>query len=258
MKPRKLLLENSINDNGEPTDNFITVKNAKDALSDFVMCPICKDPLKSILTSMSCLHRFCDECITRHLMITQHKNCPLCRHALASRRNARKDPNYDKLVTMLLRTSQKESSLSKAELQELRRKHELQTEKFRNMSRERMFQAENKNQTSSSSMLGKRSHSAETTNVNFILKPEPNSSGNNDSDILKKPYIKASSQVNVNDLINFLKAKVQFQSTDFDILIKFKEELILLSGEDTLLSICTRFYKDATSELALYFRKKNA
>ena len=252
------MLENSINDDGEPTDNFITVKNAKDALSDFIMCPICKDPLKAISAVMSCLHRFCDECINKHLVTTQHKNCPLCRHALASRRNCRKDPNYDKLVAILTRSSQKESSLSKADLLELRRKHELQTEKFKNLGRERMFQAENKNQSSSSSMLGKRSHSAETTNVNFILKPEPNSSGNNDSDILKKPYIRASSQVNVNDLINFLKAKVQFQSMDFDILIKFKEELVLLSGEDTLLSICTRFYKDATSELALYFRRKHA
>lgn len=264
MRPRAMLQEYHVNENNsEPIENTITINNGIEALSDFIKCSICKGLLQSIWAS-PCCHRFCDECITKQ--ITNFKNCPLCKGPLPSKRNCRRDAKYDQLVEILTRSSslikESEKELSLSAIQDYRRQHAENTEKFRQLAEERKFQMslqKAKQHNSSDSMLGKRSHSGEVINhVNFILKPEPNNTSNtyNDDDFLKKPFLRAPSTVSINDLTSFLKTKTQFQRMGFDILIKFNDELLLLTDDTTLHDICIKYYKNADAELVLYFRKK--
>ena len=49
------------------------------------------------MTTMDCMHRFCEECIVTSLRLSS-KECPTCRTRLPSKRNLRRDPNFDALV----------------------------------------------------------------------------------------------------------------------------------------------------------------
>lgn len=261
MKPREILQEFSIKDMNEPVEKTITVSTAYD-FSDFINCPICRGKLNSTLAALPCLHRFCEECIKMHLSKTTH-SCPLCRKALASRRNCRKDPNYDKLVAILSKSSsQKDDVMSSEEIFAYYYNHLASTEQLKIQGRERQFQLSNKSPRSQSndSMLGKRSQSGESiAHVTFILQPitllDPINT-NDDDNKLKKPFLRAPAGVTIIDLINFLKTKSQFHRMEFDILIKYHDELIPLNDDITLKDICINYYKDAASELILYFRKK--
>jgi hypothetical protein len=257
MKPRKILKEISMTDNG-PVENTITVSSNN--LSDFITCNVCYDRLKVTLAVPPCLHRFCEECINKHLM-TSH-NCPNCRQPVSSRRNCRKDPNYDNLVEILSRSISRDQSQSKDEIvAAARMAHKKAVERMQLMQKERKFQQEIINSSrsmSNDSMLGKRSHPGDTIiHVKFILRPYTIlNSSNNDEDNLKKPYLRAPAEVSITDLTNFLKTKPQFNRTDFDILIKYHDHMITLNDDITLKDICIKYYKDADSELVLYFRRK--
>ncbi|GLI67677.1 hypothetical protein VaNZ11_011939 [Volvox africanus] len=66
-------------------------------------CPVCFGILKHTVTSTVCLHRFCALCIDRCLAgrPPQHKDCPVCRANLHSRRALRPDANFDRLLRAL-------------------------------------------------------------------------------------------------------------------------------------------------------------
>ena len=282
-KPRQILQENSLNsDTQEPVENTIKVNYNKDLFTDLILCPICRETFKKTTTVMPCLHRFCNECINRCLreFKTEGHECPLCRKKLASRRNCKLDPNYDKLVAILSKTYDDEAS--DMSIRDYKKLHEARSLQLRQQSKEKKFQQAVQltqlRANSNDSLLGKRSISGEPlVHVNFILKPftfvDPNiplssssSSSSSDAinnhpneyinDSLKKPYLRAPSGVTIVDLVKFLKTKSQFQRLDFDILIKFQEQVILLSDDVTLKDICVKYYNDADSELALYYRRK--
>jgi len=63
-------------------------------------CPICLDLLTVTMTTVECLHRFCNECIVTALR-SGNKECPTCRKKLVSKRSLRPDPNFDQLVSKL-------------------------------------------------------------------------------------------------------------------------------------------------------------
>ncbi|XP_065192935.1 E3 ubiquitin-protein ligase RING2-A-like isoform X2 [Sycon ciliatum] len=69
-------------------------------LHNELMCPICLDMLKNTMTTKECLHRFCQECITRALR-NVNRECPTCRKKLVSRRSLRADPNFDALIAKI-------------------------------------------------------------------------------------------------------------------------------------------------------------
>jgi len=60
-------------------------------------CPICLGIMRNTMTVMECLHRFCDECISKCLRWGK-KECPTCRVHCSSRRHLRPDPNFDALI----------------------------------------------------------------------------------------------------------------------------------------------------------------
>ncbi|EFJ39992.1 hypothetical protein VOLCADRAFT_108389 [Volvox carteri f. nagariensis] len=64
---------------------------------------VCCGILKETVTSTVCLHRFCAACIDKCLAgrPPQHKDCPVCRANLHSRRSLRPDPNFDRLLRAL-------------------------------------------------------------------------------------------------------------------------------------------------------------
>ncbi|GIL66138.1 hypothetical protein Vafri_19736 [Volvox africanus] len=66
-------------------------------------CPVCFGILKHTVTSTVCLHRFCALCIDKCLAgrPPQHKDCPVCRANLHSRRALRPDANFDRLLRAL-------------------------------------------------------------------------------------------------------------------------------------------------------------
>lgn len=63
-------------------------------------CPICLDLLTVTMTTVECLHRFCNECIVTALR-SGNKECPTCRKKLISKRSLRPDPNFDQLVSKI-------------------------------------------------------------------------------------------------------------------------------------------------------------
>ncbi|EGD82592.1 hypothetical protein PTSG_11982 [Salpingoeca rosetta] len=63
-----------------------------------VRCPICLGLIENTYTAMSCLHRFCAECIQKCLRLGK-KECPTCRAPLASRRRLRRDDMFDQIIS---------------------------------------------------------------------------------------------------------------------------------------------------------------
>ena len=63
-------------------------------------CPICLKVMVKTTIVMECLHRFCADCIEKCLRLGM-KECPSCRVHIPSRRNMRRDVNYDKLIHSL-------------------------------------------------------------------------------------------------------------------------------------------------------------
>ena len=68
------------------------------------------------MTTVECLHRFCNECIVTALRagetlyscyrssvqtLAGNKECPTCRKKLVSRRSLRPDPNFDALLAKI-------------------------------------------------------------------------------------------------------------------------------------------------------------
>lgn len=69
------------------------------ALDDEFLCPICLSLLDTTMTTMECMHRFCQECILKSLRYSKQKECPTCRHPLpASKRSLRPDPEFDQII----------------------------------------------------------------------------------------------------------------------------------------------------------------
>lgn len=70
-----------------PTDDMeITV--GQHSLHCEFKCAICLDILSKTMTTKTCLHRFCSECIISALRLG-NKECPTCRL----------DPNFDSLIS---------------------------------------------------------------------------------------------------------------------------------------------------------------
>jgi len=62
-------------------------------------CPICLRLLvKPCVTE--CLHRFCHECIQTSLRVGK-KECPTCRHPVATRRALRADKSFEGMIAVL-------------------------------------------------------------------------------------------------------------------------------------------------------------
>ena len=61
-------------------------------LNEELSCPICMDVLNNALVT-ECLHRFCQECIQKHLRQLKGTGnaheCPMCREKIKSSRNLR-------------------------------------------------------------------------------------------------------------------------------------------------------------------------
>eukprot|EP00466_Bigelowiella_natans_P014995 jgi/Bigna1/33410/e_gw1.2.209.1 len=72
-------------------------------------CPVCLGILRDTMTVMNCLHRFCAECIELSLRMGR-KECPSCRTSCPSRRNLRKDPQFDKLIAEIYPDVDKEET----------------------------------------------------------------------------------------------------------------------------------------------------
>jgi E3 ubiquitin-protein ligase RNF1/2 len=50
---------------------------------------------------VECLHRFCEECIERSMRVGRNQ-CPICRVVIPSRRSLAPDPDFDRLILMIL------------------------------------------------------------------------------------------------------------------------------------------------------------
>lgn len=109
LKPRKLLPINT----SDGKKSIVIIDRNKNFFTDEIMCPICLGVLENTWLVMACLHRFCSQCLQKSLRMdkgsrTNHE-CPLCRVKLASRRSCKPDPLYDKLVSLVSKSSNEES-----------------------------------------------------------------------------------------------------------------------------------------------------
>ena len=63
-------------------------------------CPICLDALTDTrIKNPECRHRFCGDCIKESLRRCNNE-CPSCRVHIPTKRTMRKDPQFDKIVSM--------------------------------------------------------------------------------------------------------------------------------------------------------------
>lgn len=79
-------------------DRLVAVSRHR--LAKDVECAICLGIIRSPMTTMECLHRFCQDCIEKCLRMSK-KECPACRTPLTSRRVLRQDANFEKMVNRL-------------------------------------------------------------------------------------------------------------------------------------------------------------
>lgn len=60
-------------------------------------CVFCKQIFNNP-TYLKCSHRFCKDCIEKHIRLNDKKSCPICRGELATKR----DSKYDlKLISLI-------------------------------------------------------------------------------------------------------------------------------------------------------------
>mmetsp|Transcript_29026 Transcript_29026/g.70798 ORF Transcript_29026/g.70798 Transcript_29026/m.70798 type:complete len:289 (-) Transcript_29026:173-1039(-) len=78
-------------------DDTIKAIKVRDLNADFT-CPVCLGILQDTMTVMECLHRFCEPCIEMSLRHGK-KECPSCRTSCPSKRNLRRDPAFDDLIS---------------------------------------------------------------------------------------------------------------------------------------------------------------
>ena len=65
-----------------------------------VSCPICLDVMQNVMVTR-CLHRYCKECINKHLrQVDQKRECPSCRIHLTTNRSLRKDDAMDAVIEL--------------------------------------------------------------------------------------------------------------------------------------------------------------
>lgn len=66
-------------------------------LNQELSCAICLSIIRDTRVVTECMHRFCNECITKCLR-TGKKECPTCRSKCASHRRLRPDKKYDEII----------------------------------------------------------------------------------------------------------------------------------------------------------------
>ena len=91
--PRDLLCARPIYEGNEISCLQIEVLNTE------LRCPICLNILRDPVAT-ECMHRFCAGCIEKCLRVGK-KECPTCRKPVATKRNLRKDTNFQDLITKL-------------------------------------------------------------------------------------------------------------------------------------------------------------
>ena len=91
--PRDLLCARPIYEGIEISCLQIEVLNTE------LRCPICLNILRDPVAT-ECMHRFCAGCIEKCLRVGK-KECPTCRKPVATKRNLRKDTNFQDLITKL-------------------------------------------------------------------------------------------------------------------------------------------------------------
>eukprot|EP00698_Gefionella_okellyi_P023324 TRINITY_DN7935_c0_g1_i1.p1 TRINITY_DN7935_c0_g1~~TRINITY_DN7935_c0_g1_i1.p1 ORF type:complete len:309 (-),score=53.15 TRINITY_DN7935_c0_g1_i1:36-962(-) len=77
-----------------------TTSVAARAMNVELTCPVCLGLLDKPVAVMECMHRFCEDCISKSIRVGK-KECPACRVKCASRRSLRSDPAFAELIATL-------------------------------------------------------------------------------------------------------------------------------------------------------------
>ncbi len=106
----------------KPTE-IVTVE--KNKIDNGLHCPVCMSILKKTKVVMTCLHRFCEECIDKCLRMNNNE-CPACRAHVPSRRSLRYDRNFDKLIEAIF------GDVEEADKAEMKKVKRINANKLRN------------------------------------------------------------------------------------------------------------------------------
>jgi len=184
-------------------------------------CPVCLGIIRNAMTVMECVHRFCEECITKCLRLGK-KECPSCRVKCVSRRSLRRDPNFDEIINAIYPNLEEYEAALDAKVEEDNahnavRLHEEGTTAAKSAAKR--IQAERRSGGSSNKAHGrgpnKRARRDLTTVVShdvefsFILRRHPLE---NKLQSLMKEYLKTSRLLTVRHLQKFLSMKLQWDS----------------------------------------------
>jgi len=106
---RKLLPPHLIDEHGTLIETVVILDvTEEETFEREITCVVCLSPPDSTVAVMACLHRFCSECFNRCLRKNigsgsqkAQNECPICRVKLFSRRDGRRDENFDELLKFL-------------------------------------------------------------------------------------------------------------------------------------------------------------
>lgn len=184
-------------------------------------CPVCLGIIRNAMTVMECVHRFCEECITKCLRLGK-KECPSCRVKCVSRRSLRRDPNFDEVINSIYPNLEEYEAELDAKVEQDNasnavRLHEEGTTAAKSAAKR--IQAERHSGHSSKAHGGrgpnKRARRDLTSVVShdvefsFILRRHPLE---NKLQSLMKEYLKTSRLLTVRHLQKFLSMKLQWDS----------------------------------------------
>jgi len=186
-------------------------------------CPVCLGIIRNAMTVMECVHRFCEECITKCLRLGK-KECPSCRVKCVSRRSLRRDPTFDEIINAVYPDLEAYEAGLDAQIEmdnheNANRLHEEGTHAAKSAAKR--IQAERRSNPHHSKIsrgpggVNKRQRRELQTVVShdvefsFILRRHPLE---NKLQSLMKEYLKTSRLLTVRHLQKFLSMKLQWDS----------------------------------------------
>eukprot|EP00656_Telonema_subtile_P009280 TRINITY_DN14361_c0_g1_i4.p1 TRINITY_DN14361_c0_g1~~TRINITY_DN14361_c0_g1_i4.p1 ORF type:complete len:305 (+),score=65.36 TRINITY_DN14361_c0_g1_i4:109-1023(+) len=186
-------------------------------------CPVCLGIIRNAMTVMECVHRFCEDCITKCLRLGK-KECPSCRVKCVSRRSLRRDPNFDEIINAIYPNLEEYEAHLDAEIeagntQNAARLHDEGTVAAkaaakRIQSERRTYPSHHSKISRGPGVNSKQRRELQTVvshdvEFSFILRRHPLE---NKLQSLMKEYLKTSRLLTVRHLQKFLSMKLQWDS----------------------------------------------
>eukprot|EP00968_Pinguiococcus_pyrenoidosus_P019848 scaffold2224_cov261-Pinguiococcus_pyrenoidosus.AAC.21 len=259
----------------------VVVEVVNDRIIPDLQCHFCLDILDDPVIVMECLHRFCNNCIQKHLRVGKQNEC-FCKTHIPSRRSLRQDLNFKNLICKLYPNLQEFKRKQERYIQignrrlmnqgyahaankgmEYQKQQRVRLRKnggrpdalehspsggASKRSRDGTTEAEHERATSP----GKKQRVIDANEpVAFVLRRHPNERA---VESLPREYLRTSSALLVRHIKQYLGKKLHYKASDlFEIIVRSGNKAVVLDDSFSLFDILQHFWQRA-SDLVLHFR----